>query len=50
MRPLKKYVFQNIDSENITITILAYSFEAAMNRLVFEMKHPADYKLISEQP
>lgn len=45
MPPLKTYVFHKPDDKNITITILAHSFESAMYRLIYEVKHPADYQL-----
>lgn len=47
MPPLKRYVFQNLESENIKIEIMNYTFEQAYNVLVEITKHPADFKCLS---
>ena len=47
MPPLKKYVFEHLEDENIKIEIMSYSFEGAYYVLVETTQHPADFKCIS---
>lgn len=47
MPALKTYVFENDSYSNITITIKAYSYEQAMNKLISVCKNPSDFLLIS---
>ena len=43
MPPKKKYEFIHYSNSNISVIIEAYSYETAMEFLVFTTKHPADF-------
>ena len=46
MPPIKNYVFVDLDDSNINITILAYSFVEAYEKLVSITKNPANFIII----
>ena len=49
MIPLKTFIFRDLDTENIIITILSYDFLTAYEKLVLITKNPANFKLINQQ-
>lgn len=47
MPPLKEYIFEDLENQNVEIIINSYNFQQAYEILVMTTKHPADFKCTS---